>query len=861
MVETPSVSHGYPVIAQPVSLSAQAANAMKQHAFVRSDRTLLREPGPALNRPEISRVIGPRISEAPSREGHRSWTTPGPCSTEIAVQKPVNAFFREETRSWTPLPVSSAAQLPTEMSFKKGLNPAVPHRNSQSFGSPFPSRFLREFSQSGRENVPQHAPCVGPVVGTALPAKVIPAGPMLPRRSGCIPVSSPRGLHVSPGPRRFPMPAPIASSSLSHVQHPNSSPVYVRQSSPPPVVRATDGSLTQGADLPWRPQFHPQRFRSGPIEYSRCCSPVRSGAMPPASPSREANATEGTLIGDSSTPVQVQVCQAASPPDAPVGPAARSASCNRLANLARSGLGAGVRSASCNRLASQARSGLSNEMTPLAILPSVSATPSVTLQATPVRSASWQPPKMQPQPLAFQFHAKASLARPPQVHQPSQPVPISIATPTSGGCSVRTMSWMPPTEPSWVIQLEAARLSKRQCSILDVTERSSEQNDMDSTSRLDQSEGYGGDQDAIQFPLRFVSASASRQHPAKRRTGLVNADAVDMHALHLGICDGVSGVSHLGIPLDALPRQLLKSCRAVLEGDCEAELDLSICSRRRLSAKGSPNRRRFEAPKNRETEDDSSWLVNVIQRAYDNTDELGATTLLLAVLRGSDLVAACLGDSALLILRRQSSARPPKMVPVFKTEPGRYDSRRPVQVQRLQGFSISHAHAVIQGAMVSTTPVEAGDLLVLGSDGLFDNLSDEDIAQSLEQSLSRFIEHSSLNFANLTAAASILVDFAISRVKEGDGKPGNACDTWDLHGNVPANNADDTTAIVAVVTDEPPNCEHELFSDAAGVLRDSTNVPLSMPPVSAACSPKISHGPSLATAFASAMLPGFPSMR
>jgi len=279
-------------------------------------------------------------------------------------------------------------------------------------------------------------------------------------------------------------------------------------------------------------------------------------------------------------------------------------------------------------------------------------------------------------------------------------------------------------------------------------------------------------------PLRFTSASASRQHPAKVNTGIVNADAVEEGETHLGICDGVSGVHHLGIPPDELPKDLLRSCRE------------------RLLARSGGD----EAANT----DDGTWLTSIIEEAYDSTEAYGATTLLLAAFRGTDLVTACLGDCALLVLR-PSSLSPLRLRTIFKTEPGRYDSRRPVQVQRLHGFSDAHAHVVIKGAMVSTTPVQPGDVLILGSDGLFDNLKDEDIRRTVEQCCSSFVGAPGAaprapSQAQLRQTASALVDLAISRVKLDQPEGAAAPNPWNAAGgDVPANNADDTTALVSVV--------------------------------------------------------------
>jgi len=314
--------------------------------------------------------------------------------------------------------------------------------------------------------------------------------------------------------------------------------------------------------------------------------------------------------------------------------------------------------------------------------------------------------------------------------------------------------------------------------------------------------------------LRFVSAWASKQHPAKASSGIVNADAVMETTMHLGICDGVSGVAHLGIPPDELPRDLLTCCREKL-----------------LSCSGRPT-----------NTDDGTWLTGLIERAFDSTQAYGATTLLLATLRGSNLVTASLGDCALLVLR-PCSLWPFRLRQIFKTAPGRYDTRRPVQVQRLHGFSDANAHTVIQGAMVSTTPVQHGDLLIIGSDGLFDNLQDDDVQHAVEDCCMAALGPPGSppivpSPAQLRHVAATIVDLAIANVRLD--QPDDAqCLPWSGHGgDVPANNPDDTTALVATVIQPPtpqPSDDEPLESCAgvidlsrldvpSNVLRDRTNL-------------------------------------
>lgn len=279
-------------------------------------------------------------------------------------------------------------------------------------------------------------------------------------------------------------------------------------------------------------------------------------------------------------------------------------------------------------------------------------------------------------------------------------------------------------------------------------------------------------------PLYLASGAASRQHPAKVETGIPNADATLEGPDYLGVADGVSGVFHLGLSPETLPWELLESCGRQFDRYVQNEKE-SI--------------RRPE-----------TWFPELIQAAYDDTKAYGATTLILATLRESSLVSACLGDSALLVLR-PSQVEPYRLSSIFRTEPGRYDARRPVQVQRLQVSSPASTKKVIEGAIVNSTPVLPGDVIVLGSDGLFDNLGDDDIASVLERYCSTVPRIQGLgsqeaverDSQQLQRAATALVDLAIAGVKLDGSQPTLAAD------KVPANNADDTTALVAIIKAEP----------------------------------------------------------
>jgi len=277
--------------------------------------------------------------------------------------------------------------------------------------------------------------------------------------------------------------------------------------------------------------------------------------------------------------------------------------------------------------------------------------------------------------------------------------------------------------------------------------------------------------------LRFNCGSSSRQHPRKQNSGIPNADAVEESSTLLGICDGVSGCHKIGIPPDTLPRELLHCCRDVHQHCASRVPDHEF--------------------------DNGQWIVQMIQDAYNSSEALGATTMLLCSLRETgSLVTANLGDCSLLVLRPLPGLKLPMRTEVlFKTAPCRYDAKKPVQVQRLPGMPEAGTHHVIAGANLATLKVQHGDLLVLGSDGLYDNLQDEEIQRTVEKHCLMDLSLATggaPTTAQLRDAAGALVNHAIGSVKlppkNSEGSMASMC-----------GNPDDTTALVAVIhqVDDP----------------------------------------------------------
>eukprot|EP00927_Polykrikos_kofoidii_P018591 TRINITY_DN18623_c1_g1_i1.p1 TRINITY_DN18623_c1_g1~~TRINITY_DN18623_c1_g1_i1.p1 ORF type:complete len:803 (-),score=141.30 TRINITY_DN18623_c1_g1_i1:132-2444(-) len=293
--------------------------------------------------------------------------------------------------------------------------------------------------------------------------------------------------------------------------------------------------------------------------------------------------------------------------------------------------------------------------------------------------------------------------------------------------------------------------------------------------------------------LRFMSASASRQHPTKAQTGIPNADVTEELPGLLGVCDGVTGVHALGISPEKLPQELLHGLRQCYE-----------------DAGGGVFQGR--------SEDHAAWLLDIAQNAFATTRSQGATTMLVASLRdagasGASLVTACAGDCCLIALR-PVSFMPLRLKIVMQTEVTRYDSTHPVQVQRLPGVTDPQLapETVIRKAKVEHLEVQEGDIVVMGSDGLFDNVTDADIAKAVEWHCSVLLttaaSHGSARIDGPTCLkelAVLLVDLAIMRVPSGVPPSSTAAAAASALGITTGTvgsrrgNPDDTTALVGVV--------------------------------------------------------------
>merc|ERR1719235_2586494 len=204
------------------------------------------------------------------------------------------------------------------------------------------------------------------------------------------------------------------------------------------------------------------------------------------------------------------------------------------------------------------------------------------------------------------------------------------------------------------------------------------------------------------------------------RMGYKDADATLTSPMLLGVCDGVSQLEEYNMDPAVLPHELLQTCEEL------ATLQLVP-----------------DGPVN--PQDAYRGPISLLKEAYEATESYGSTTVLLAALDNSTrihgklhpmIAVLSIGDCELLMLRR-TGGRQSELEAVFHTEMQRidYNVQTPLQLARVDGridedFDESIAYEVIEkGSAVHCVSAYEGDVIVVGSDGVFDNLFVEEVVE------------------------------------------------------------------------------------------------------------------------------------
>lgn len=218
-------------------------------------------------------------------------------------------------------------------------------------------------------------------------------------------------------------------------------------------------------------------------------------------------------------------------------------------------------------------------------------------------------------------------------------------------------------------------------------------------------------------PLCFSGSAYQKTHPFKAQKGRKDADVTLATPVMCGVADGVSQIEDFGIDASRLPKELLRHCQYL--GDRQL----------RTNAPGT-----YRGP------------IPLVREAFERTAPiLGSTTLVLAVLDNSTkihgklhpmIAVIAIGDCELLVLRRLHGAAS-RLTPVFQTEMQRIDGhlQTPLQLARVDDRIDANFHdgitieVIERGSAVHCISAYEGDIVLMGSDGVFDNLFTDEIAE------------------------------------------------------------------------------------------------------------------------------------
>merc|ERR1719265_1524097 len=222
-------------------------------------------------------------------------------------------------------------------------------------------------------------------------------------------------------------------------------------------------------------------------------------------------------------------------------------------------------------------------------------------------------------------------------------------------------------------------------------------------------------------PLCFNAKSFQKTHPKKACKGMKDADATLCSPMLVAVADGVSQIEEFGIDASELPNELLNAIE---------ELAVS------------------QLLPGQESEE-YCGPISMMREAYEATEALGSTTVLTAIMDNSTkihgklhpMIAVCsIGDCEILIMRRGPDGR---LQVVFHTEMQRIDgnAQSPLQLARVDDsvdpdFDPSVAIEVIErGSAVHCVSAFEGDIVIAGSDGVFDNLYLDEMLAITEEML------------------------------------------------------------------------------------------------------------------------------
>lgn len=187
---------------------------------------------------------------------------------------------------------------------------------------------------------------------------------------------------------------------------------------------------------------------------------------------------------------------------------------------------------------------------------------------------------------------------------------------------------------------------------------------------------------AGQATLKLKSGSYYLPHPDKVKTGGEDAHFICEEKQVLGIADGVGGWAKLGIDAGEYARELMYNSVSSIKNENEPTASIDP--------------------------------LKVLEKAHASTKAQGSSTACIIALNDQGILAINVGDSGFIVIRDGST--------VFQSPTQLHVFNFPYQLGSGSGADYLTSGQVFEFA------VKLGDVIVAGTDGLFDNLYNNEIS-------------------------------------------------------------------------------------------------------------------------------------
>ncbi|MED6197387.1 hypothetical protein PIB30_056042 [Stylosanthes scabra] len=244
--------------------------------------------------------------------------------------------------------------------------------------------------------------------------------------------------------------------------------------------------------------------------------------------------------------------------------------------------------------------------------------------------------------------------------------------------------------------------------------------------------------------LKLESGSCYLPHPDKEETGGEDAHFICSEAQAVGLADGVGGWADLGVDAGQYSRELMSNSVASISGEPKGSID----------------------------------PAKVLEKAYLSTKAKGSSTACIITLTDQRLHAINLGDSGFMVIRDGCT--------VFRSPVQQHNFNFTYQLESGNNGDLPSS------GQVFTIPVVPGDVIVAGTDGLFDNLYNNDITA--------VVVHAKRAGLSPQATAQKIAALARQRAQDKDRQTPFSTAAQDAGLRYYGGKLDDTTVIVSYIT-------------------------------------------------------------